>query len=196
MSDGSQPGAVTRLLTELNAGDRSALDRLFPLVYAELRMIADREMRGERPGHTLQPTALVHEAYLRLLGGNRSVPWNDRAHFLSSAARAMRNVLVDHARTRNARKRGSGLRVTLDEGLQGSAQSVVDFVVLDDALTRLGAESDRAVKVVELRFFGGLELEEIAQVLGVSLITVNRDWRFAKAWLADALGESGSSLES
>src|SRR5262245_55264670 len=112
MTEGAQSGPVTRLLTELNAGDRSALDRLFPLVYAELHQIANREMRGERPGHTLQPTALVHEAYIRLLGGSRSVSWNDRAHFLSSAARAMRNVLVDHALSRNAQKRGSGLRVT------------------------------------------------------------------------------------
>jgi RNA polymerase sigma factor (TIGR02999 family) len=150
--------------------------------------MASREMRRERPGHTLQPTALVNEAYLRLLGGAGGAPaWNDRTHFLSAAARAMRNVLVDHARARNAQKRGSGLRVTLDDELRGAGDPGLDFLELNDALERLAAEEPRWARVVELRYFGGLELAEIAQALDVSTITVSRDWRFAKAWLAQRL---------
>ncbi len=193
MSDASaQRDTVARLIDQARGGNREALDHLFPLVYAELHAIASREMRGERPGHTLQPTALVNEAYLRLLGGKASPSWRDRTHFLSTAARAMRNVLVDHARARNSQKRGSGLRVTLEEGLAGQEDGLVDFLILEDTLTQLAEAEPRWAQVVELRFFGGLEMEEIAEMLGVSTITVSRDWRFARAWLAEKLGEAGS----
>ena len=170
-------------------------DQLFPLLYAELHAIASREMRGERPGHTLQPTALVNEVYLRLVGGSATPSWRDRTHFLSTAARAMRHVLVDHARARSARKRGLGLRVTLhdDEAGYEEGDSTVDYLALDDALTRLAEAEPRWAQVVELRFFAGLEIAAIAEALQVSPITVSRDWRFAKAWLAERLGPSASA---
>jgi RNA polymerase sigma factor (TIGR02999 family) len=188
-SEPAASGAISQLLERVRTGDRAALDQLFPLLYSELHAIASREMRGERENHTLQPTALVNEAYLKLVGGNGTPAWRDRAHFLSAAARAMKNVLVDHARAYKAQKRDGGLRVTLTDSNAKSDDPGVtlDLLALDDALTRLGEAEPRWAQVVELRFFGGLEIEEAAEALQVSPITVSRDWRFAKAWLADKL---------
>jgi RNA polymerase sigma-70 factor (ECF subfamily) len=153
------------------------------LVYAELRALAAAYARGQRPGHTLQPTALVHEAFVKLVeapaGG-----WNDRAHFFAVAATAMRQVLADHARSRQARKRGGDWqRITLDGGELGQERDELDLVALDEALEELGRSDPRKLRVVELRFFGGLTAEEVARVLGVSLSTVESDWRTARAWL-------------
>ena len=172
----------------MRAGDRAALDELFPLLYAELHAMAGREMRGERTNHTLQPTALVNEAYLRLAGGNGAT-WRDRTHFLSAAARAMKHALVDHARAHDAQKRDGGLRVTLTDANVGVTDPSIslDFLALEDALAQLAEAEPRWAQVVELRFFGGLDVEETAEVLEISPITVTRDWRFAKAWLADKL---------
>ena len=185
--DAPPPETVTRLLEEVRQGDTAALGRLLPLVYAELHNIAGRHMRRERDNHTLQPTALVHEAFLRLTGG-QPIAFSDRAHFMRTASQAMRRVLVDHARARQAAKRGNGLRVTLDEGLVEAAPARdLDMLVLDDALVRLEAADPRWAQVVELRFFAGLEVTEVAEVLGVSPATVKRDWQFARAWLAREL---------
>jgi RNA polymerase sigma factor (TIGR02999 family) len=183
--------AVTALLEQARGGDVGAYDRLLPLLYAELRTVAQRYMRRERPDHTLQPTALVHEAFLRLVGGSPGA-FEDRGHFLRAAAQAMRRVLVDHARARNASKRGGALRVTFDEG--AAAEQPVDILVLDDALDRLAAAEPRWARVVELRFFAGLEVPEVAEVLGTSTATVKRDWRFARAWLARELDEGGAAI--
>jgi RNA polymerase sigma-70 factor, ECF subfamily len=156
---------------------------LIPLVHQELHQIARRCMAGERVGHSLQATALVNEAYVRLVDG-AVVEWHDRAHFLAVAARIMRRILVDHARSRGARKRGGGeARVTFDEALVVTAEAREDFVALDDALEALATFDERKSRVVELRFFGGLSVEETAAVLKVSVDTVMRDWRLAKAWL-------------
>ena len=189
-ADPTPTHTVTRLLEEARRGDAAAIDRLLPLLYSELHAIAARHMRGERPGHTLQPTALVHEAFLRLVGGTPAT-FDDRAHFLRAASQAMRRVLVDHARARNAAKRGGALRVTLDEGVAGADDGAVDLLVLDDALSRLAAAEPRWAQVVELRYFAGLEVPEVAEALGISTATVKRDWRFARAWLARALGDDG-----
>ncbi len=178
---------VTRLLGEARRGDPAALERVLPLLYTELHGIAAKHMRGERPDPTLQPTALVHEAFLRLADG-APASFEDRGHFLRTASQVMRRVLVDHARARNAAKRSSALRVTLDEAIAGRDDKIVDMLVLDDALTRLAAAEPRWAQVVELRVFGGLEVPEVAEALGVSAPTVKRDWRFAKAWLARELG--------
>lgn len=181
--------AITGILDRVRAGDRAALDELFPLLYSELHDMARREMRGERTNHTLQPTALVNEAYLRLVGGNGAAGWRDRTHFLSAAARAMKHALIDHARAQGAQKRDGGFRVTLTDGHVGATDPSVslDFLALKDALEELAGAEPRWAEVVELRFFGGLDIEETAEVLQVSPITVTRDWRFAKAWLADKL---------
>jgi RNA polymerase sigma factor (TIGR02999 family) len=191
-SDPGAPGAITQLLHRVRAGDRSALDELFPLLYSELHEIASREMWGERENHTLQPTALVNEAYLRLVGSSGTSAWRDRTHFLSAAARAMKNVLVDHARAQQAQKRDGGLRVTLTDSDANAEDpaTTLDMLALEDALNRLAEAEPRWAHVVELRFFGGLEIEETAEALQVSPITVSRDWRFAKAWLADKLAPS------
>jgi RNA polymerase sigma factor (TIGR02999 family) len=179
----SSPGAVTELLRAWANGDDGALERLTPLVEAELRRLARAYMRRERPEHTLQTTALVNEAFLRLTDARR-VRWQDRAHFLGIAARLMRRVLVDHARSRGYLKRGGGARrVTLDEGLVGSAELALDVVALDRALSGLTAVDPRKGRLIELRFFGGLSVEETAEVLQVSTDTVKRDWRLAKLWL-------------
>ena len=179
----SAPGAVTDLLRAWADGDDGALERLTPLVEAELRRLARGYMRRERRGHTLQTTALVNEAFLRLTDA-RSVRWQDRAHFLGIAARLMRRVLVDHARSRGYQKRGGGAqRVTLDEGLATTAGTTVDMLALDRALEALAAADARKARTIELRFFGGLSVEETADVLGVSTDTVKRDWRLAKLWL-------------
>jgi RNA polymerase sigma factor (TIGR02999 family) len=172
-------------------GDAAAeLEQLLQVVYDELHTIAGRHLRRERPGHTLQPTALVHEAYLRLVGGN-GLSAVDRVHFLRAASRAMRQALVDHARARGAVKRGGGLAVTLDEAIAGHEAPIIDMLALDDALTRLGAAEPRWAQVVELKFFSGLDVPDIAHALGVSAATVKRDWQFARAWLARELGTDG-----
>jgi RNA polymerase sigma factor (TIGR02999 family) len=177
------PGAVTELLRAWSDGDDGALARLTPLVETELRRLARGYMGRERRGHTLQPTALVNEAFLRLTDA-RQIRWQDRAHFLGISARLMRRVLVDHARARGFRKRGGGAqRVTLDEGRIASPEPALDLVALDRALEALAADDVRKSRVIELRFFGGLSVEETAEVLHVSPQTIKRDWRLAKLWL-------------
>jgi RNA polymerase sigma factor (TIGR02999 family) len=174
---------VTGLLLKWGQGDEAALERLIPLVHRELHQIAKRCMAGERAGHSLQATVLVNEAYLRLVNA-KDVAWHDRAHFLAVAARVMRRILVDHARGRRARKRGGpATRVTFTEALVVTNEPREDFVALDDAMQALAAFDERKSRVVELRFFGGLSVEETATVLRVSPETVMRDWRLAKAWL-------------
>jgi len=176
-------GAVTALLIEWRGGDRQAFDRLIPLVGEELLRLARRQMTGERPGHVLQPTALVNEAYLRLIDVHRVV-WKDRAHFFAIAARLMRRILVEHARAQRAHKRGGGAApVTFDELMLGAPETPEQILALDDALLALAQTAARKSEVVELRYFGGLTVEETALALGVSAETVMRDWRFAKAWL-------------
>lgn len=186
------PLDVTRLLTDLRSGNRDALDQLLPLVYSEMRRIAARALRGERDDHTLQPTALVHEAYLKMVGGE-NVPWQNRAHFLGCAARVMRHILVDHARAHRAGKRGgAGQKVTLTDAL-GIAQSTdVDLVALDDALKAFALVDEQKSQIVEMRYFGGLTEEEVAEVLGVSERTVRRGWTMAKAWLRREMSRSGA----
>ena len=174
---------MTELLRLWGKGDEGALEQLIPLVHRELHQIARRCMAGERVGHSLQATALVNEAYVRLVDGT-DVAWHDRAHFLNVAARMMRRILVDHARARYAQKRGGpGENVTFDEGLVVTDAPRHDFVALDDALQALATFDERKSRVIELRFFGGLSVEETASVLKVSPDTVMRDWRLAKAWL-------------
>jgi RNA polymerase sigma-70 factor, ECF subfamily len=188
----SAPSAqhVTRLLQDWSQGKDAALEELLPLVHQELRRLARRYMFGERPGHTLQTTALVNEAYLRLVN-SRQVNWQNRAHFFAISAQLMRRILVDYARTRGYQKRGGGVpKVTLDEALIGPQEEGHDLVALDDALKALGDVDPRKSKVVELRFFGGLSVEETAEVLKVSPDTVLRDWRLAKAWLAREMGKT------
>ena len=180
--------SVTALLTSWSRGDATALDQLVPLVYEELRRIATRQLRGERVNHTLQPTALVHEVYLRLID-QRQVDWQDRAHFLGVAAQTMRRVLVDHARRHGARKRGDGVQcVSIDDAKELAASPDVPLLALDHALDRLEAVDPDLAKIVELRAFGGLTIEEAAHVLKVSPSTAKRDWRTAKAWLNRELG--------
>ena len=182
---------VTGLLGDWSRGDRRALDRLLPLVYAELRRIAARQLRLERNGHTLQPTALVHEAYLRLVE-QRTGDWESRAHFFGVAAQVMRRVLVDHARRQATRKRTAGVqRVPLEEIAEPAAVSQVPVLVLDHALGRLEELDPSLAQLVELRAFAGLTIDEVAHVLKVSPSTAKRDWRTAKAWLANELGSRG-----
>ncbi len=174
---------VTQLLRAWNTGDQQALDRLLPIVYAELRAVAHNHLRRESPGQTLQPTALVNEVYLRLVRITR-VTWQDRAHFFAMCSRLMRQILIDAARGRRVAKRGGGvLRVTLDDALVPAVTNLLDVIALDDALTALEKADPRKCQVVELRFFAGLSVEEIASVLGVSTDTVSRDWKFARTWL-------------
>lgn len=177
------PAHVTELLLAWNRGSDSALRELVPVVHAELRRIAHRQMRRERDDHTLQTTALVNEAYVRLIDLTR-VRWQDRLHFFAMASRLMRRVLVDHARSRQYLKRGGGaVRVSLDEAQCGTDERGPDLVALDDALDALAMVDERKSRVVEMRFFGGLSVAETAEALGVSPETVMRDWRLAKAWL-------------
>ena len=179
----SSAGNVTELLVAWGRGDQGALDVLAPLVQQELHRLATRYMAGERPGHVLQATALVNEAYLRLVDWN-GVRWQNRAHFFAMAAQIMRHVLVDKARARARAKRGGApFHVSLSEAAQVSLGKSVDLVALDDALKSLEGLHGRQSRVVELRFFGGLDLEETAHVLGVSVGTVRRDWSLARAWL-------------
>ena len=178
---------ITELLRAWGDGDQQALEKLTPLVYKELHRVAHRYMADERAGHTLQTTALVNEVYLRLVDV-RGVRWQDRAHFFAICARTMRRILIDFARSRQYQKRGGeAVSVTLDEALGVSPEPAVDFVVLDDALNALGKLDPRKTQVVELRFFGGLNVEETAEVLKTSPETVMRDWKFARAWLAREL---------
>jgi RNA polymerase sigma-70 factor, ECF subfamily len=174
---------VTRLLIRLMDGERAVLDDLLPLVYAELRRLAAGYLRHERPGHTLQPTALVHEAYLRLVDQTQ-VQWQNRAHFFGVAAQMMRRILVDHARSQQAEKRGGDIqKLALDENIDVSGERAAELIALDEALARLAELDPQKSRIVELRFFGGLSVEETAEVLGVSAPTVKRQWRMAKAWL-------------
>jgi RNA polymerase sigma-70 factor (ECF subfamily) len=174
---------VTGLLHRLAQGDRAALDQLIPLVYKELHKIAKRYMAHQNPDHTLQTTAVVHEAYLKLAGGTEQ-DWENRAQFFAVAAKAMRHVLVDHARTRGAAKRGGNVRiVSLEEGMAISRGTAAEIVALDDALTVLTKLDGRKGQVVELRYFGGLSVEDTARMLQVSPETVARDWRFARSFL-------------
>jgi RNA polymerase sigma factor (TIGR02999 family) len=186
------PTNVTQLLVSWSSGDRAALDALTPLVQGELRRLAARFMAGERPGHLLQATALVNEAYLRLIDW-KDVRWQNRAHFFGVASQIMRRVLVDLARTRDRAKRGCGqVHVTLSEAVDVPATPEsrgVDLVALDDALQTLEKLNARQARVIELRFFGGLSLDEAAHVLGVSVGTVRRDWSLAQAWLFRELNE-------
>jgi RNA polymerase sigma factor (TIGR02999 family) len=184
---GGPRAPVTRLLHAWRAGDQDALDALMPLVYRELRQLARQQMRHERPDHTLQATALVNEAYLRLLE-IKQIQWEDREHFFAVAARLMRRILVDSARARAADKRGHGMRpAPLEEGEAVGSNPVGDLLLLDQALRKMEAVDARKAQVVELRAFMGLSVEEAGLVLGVSAETVKRDWRFAKAWLAREL---------
>jgi RNA polymerase sigma factor (TIGR02999 family) len=182
---------VTGILLKWREGDEAALDRLVPIVHDELRRIARRCMAGERAGHSLQATALVNEAYLRLIDVQH-VNWQNRAHFLAMSARLMRRILVDYARSKGYQKRGGGaVKVTFDEGLPVAAEPALDLVAFDDALKALAAVDERKSRVIELRFFGGLSVEETATVLGVSPETVMRDWKLAKAWLMRELRGEG-----
>lgn len=180
----SSPGDVTQLLKEWRGGSREALDRLLPLVYGELRSQAARYLRRERAGHTLQPTALVHEAFIKLVG-QHSTPWQNRAQFFGVAALMMRRILVDHVRSKHAGKRGGMCMVVeMDEGTDAEVPAMpVDVLAIDEALSRLAALDPELARIVELRFFGGLTVEETAEVVGSSPRTVKRAWRSAKAWL-------------
>ncbi len=164
------------------AGDAQALQDLLPLIYEELRRVARRHLRAERASHTLQTTALIHEAYLRLVGGS-GIPTHDHCHFVALASRLMRQVLVDHARGRLAAKRDGGIRVTMSEALAVSVQSEVDLIAVDTALTRLSDLDPQQGRIVELRFFGGLSIAETSEALSISTATVKRDWTTARAWL-------------
>jgi RNA polymerase sigma factor (TIGR02999 family) len=186
------PPPVTELLRSWSAGDAAALDELLPLVEAELRRLARRYMARERLGHTLQATALVNEAFLRLVD-TRQMAWQDRAHFLGIAARLMRRVLVDHARARGMQKRGAGgYAVPLEDDMASSPAQDVDLLALDRALEALAARDARKVQVIEMRFFGGMTVEETASALHVSTDTVKRDWRLAKLWLLRQMEGAGS----
>jgi RNA polymerase sigma factor (TIGR02999 family) len=181
---------VTRLLAEWQAGDQSALDRLMPIVYNELRRIAARYLHSERTGHTLQTTALVHEAYLRLVDETH-IQWQGRAHFFGVAATLIRNILVDHARTQKAAKRGGGAqKLSLDEALAVPAGHETDILAVDDALQALSKIDKQQGRIVELRFFAGLTIEETAEILQISLSTVKRDWILAKTWIYRELSHS------
>jgi RNA polymerase sigma factor (TIGR02999 family) len=199
---------VTQLLIDWSAGDQRALGELMPLVYSELRRLAERQLRAERPSHTLQRTALVHEAYLRLIN-QRNANWQNRAQFIGLAAQLMRRILIDHARARRRAKRGGGMTpVSLDqtgvilgspeqedahvEALEFAEDPTVDLSAIDSALTRLEALDPKQGRIVELRFFGGLSIEETAEIVGVSPATVKREWALARAWLRRELMSEAS----
>ncbi len=182
-------GEITRILAALREGDRDAFGAVFPLVYEELRRMARNRMRGERPGHTLSPTALVHEAYLKLAGLER-IEWRNRAQFFALAAQAMRQVLVDHALKRKTQKRGGGqVHVTLEDGVHGHTPPVEEILALDEVLQRLESLHERRARGVVCRFFAVMEVEETAAALGVSEATVKRDWSVARAWLNRELAQ-------
>lgn len=179
-------GQTTRLLKAMHAGDHAAAEQLLPLVYAELHRIANACMRRERPDHTLQPTALINEAYLRLI--QQDVDWNDRAHFVGFAAHVMRRVLVDYARARNTDQRGGKMeRVELQDQFAISPERLDEVSLLDEALARLEKQNPRQAKVVELRYFGGLSMEQIGAIIGIAPRSVKRDWALARIWLYEEL---------
>lgn len=188
----SPRGDITRILSMSDGMDRAeALERLLPLVYEELRAIARARLRDERPGHTLQATALVHEAYLRLVGSD-APPWSGRAHFFHAAAKAMRRILIEHARSRGRVKRGGGrVRVDLEDAHVAEWPDPDELLAVDEAIRRLEKVDGRAADVVHLRYFAGLSVEETARALDLSERTVMREWAYARAWLKDALAESG-----
>ncbi|HKT48064.1 MAG TPA: sigma-70 family RNA polymerase sigma factor [Candidatus Acidoferrales bacterium] len=191
MESGS-PHQLTDLLAQWRAGQREALDSLMPLVYEELRGLARHYLQQERPGHTLQSTALVHEAFVRLVGQNPP-DWQSRTHFYGVAARLMRQILVDHARASRAAKRGGdSLKLTVDEGLLGAKKADLDIVALDEALTSLAQLNPQQSQIVELRFFSGLSIEETAEVMGSSPATVKRHWTAARAWLFREMSRSAT----
>jgi RNA polymerase sigma-70 factor, ECF subfamily len=183
------PNEITKLLSDWSGGDREALDKLMPIVYEELRRLAHRYMAHERAGHTLQTTALVNEAYMRLVN-ERGMNWQNRTHFFAVAAQIMRFILVDYARGHVRAKRGGGAeQISLSDALVVSENRITDLLILDEALTRLAEFDERKSRIAELRFFAGLTVEETAEVLSVSVETVMRDWRLAKAWLHRELGK-------
>ena len=183
-----QSNEITQILGRIDGSDDALVESLLPLIYAPLKRLARNQLRGERSDHTLNATALVHEAYLKLVD-QRSVTWQNRAHFFAVAARAMRRILIDYARGRGAQKRGGGqIVVTFNEELVAREAKSDELLALDEALLRLEALSNRQARVVELKFFGGLGHKDIASVLGISIQSVQRDWRFARAWLTRELG--------
>ena len=184
---------VTQLLVSWSNGDRAAFNRLVPIVHAELRRLARRSLARQNPGHTLQTSALVNEAYLKLVD-QKGIAWQNRAHFFAVAANAMRFILVDYARRQRYAKRGGGaFKVTLSEAGQLGEQRAAELIALDDALTALAAYDERKARVVELRYFSGLSVEETAEVIGVAPITVMREWRTARIWLKDAMSKEAGS---
>lgn len=188
--DSSHSSEITDLLHHLGAGDRSVVDRLFAALYKELHGLAEQKFHREPPGSTLQPTALVHEVYMKLVD-QKNVDWQGRAHFLAVAAQAMRRILIDHARQRHAAKRGGGeKRITLDEQLVPGIEPNENLVMLDDTLTRLSHIDARQAQMVELRFFGGLSVAETAEVLGIPKRTAEREWTMVRAWLRRELSKS------
>jgi RNA polymerase sigma-70 factor (ECF subfamily) len=187
------PQEITQLLMNWSQGDKAALDQLVPLVYPELRRLAKRRMDRESPAHTLQTSALINEAYLKLVD-QQNVKWENRAHFFAVAAQVMRHILVDHARTRNYAKRGGGTpKLPLDEAAALTAQRGKELIALDDALRDLAVLDERKSQIIELRFFGGLSLEETAEVMKISQSTVQREWRAAKAWLHHTMSKADES---
>ena len=185
---------VTRLLLDWRQGDSQSLERMMPLVYAELRRIADRYLRRENPGHTLQPTALVHEAFVNLVDAN--VTWSDRVHFYAVSARIMRRLLVDHAKAKRREKRGGGaVKESLEDVLAIAPEPSLEIIELDEALRKLDTFDERKSQVVELHYFGGFTYQEIADVVGISAATVDRELRLAKAWLYGELQPPGSTTE-
>ena len=184
-----QTSDVTRLLASISAGDPAAMERLMPLVYDELRVLAASQLRRERGEHTLTPTALVHEAFFRLVD-QRSVSWQGRSHFFGVAAQAMRRILVDHARRRSAAKRSRQHQVTLDSGVGDASTDggAEEMIAVDTALERLAAADPRQAQLVELRYFAGFSIEEVAELMQLSPATVKREWAFARAWLQKELG--------
>jgi len=185
-------GTISKLLVEWRDGDKTALDRLVPLVYRELRRLAGYYMRRQRADHTLQTSALINEAYLRLID-HKNMRWENRAHFYAVAAQAMRRILVDHARSRSYAKRGGGvLKVSFDEAVIGAEERGAELIALDDALKDLDLIDPRKCQIVEMRYFGGLSVDETAEALGVSPVTVMRDWRSAKGWLLRAITKSAN----
>lgn len=190
---------VTVILSAIDAGDLQAAEQLLPLVYGELRRLAARRLAGEGPGHTLQPTALVHEAYLKLVGSDPQAPWNGRVHFFAAAAEAMRRILIDHARRKHRARRGGGKkRVGLsdidDIEIVAERGDADELLALDEALTQLAAADPRRAELVRLRYFAGLTLEQAAELLGISRATADRHWAFARAWLFDAMNRGHEKL--
>jgi RNA polymerase sigma-70 factor (ECF subfamily) len=191
--DEPSPNEITQQLIAWSKGDSAALDKLIPAVYQELRRMADRCLRGENAEHSLQPTALVHEAYLRLIDQSR-VEWHNRSHFFGVAAQMMRRILIDHAKTKHREKRGGKARkLSLDEIANYADEPAAELIALDEALKILAEMDERKSRIVEMRYFGGLTVEETAQVLGVSDKTVMRDWNLAKAWLYQQLNRAGGT---